>query len=1071
MKKTYTKIKVFAVALTMAAASMSAQLSGLYTINSASPTAANNFSTFTDFRNALVNQGVGGPVTVDVAPGSGPYVEQIDIPQIVGTSAVNGVTVNGNGRTLTFNSSNFALPHTLALSGADFFTFNNLVIAGTGPNAYVVHLWNDSDNNTFDNCDMNCPVGSTSSNQLPYSLSGSASSIFTIGNTGDNNLARNCRMRWGYTSAWLYGLSGAPFNTNNNVENCNFEDWYLYGGYIAFQRQSAFRNNIIRRLNLSNVTTTYGLFFTSSTYQCTASGNRIQQLFDNAPGAIATVYGIWFSAPSAAGFEHNCVNNFVKIDKGGAGTKFGIYLSNAQFSNVFHNTVAIEDNTGSYTTYGIWYSSTSTGVNIKNNVCYNRDNATGTRYGMYYSTNLPIGNDAGNVVFNQCPNATVWHGYANFTNQATQAIWQTVNGYGVNGYNTDPLFNNPGANDYSPASYVMNNGGVVLNVATDINGANRSLVTPDAGAWEYFNTPCFGTPPAASAITPTFVVCPNSVNNLFISPTYTTSGNTFQWQFSNISPVGPWTIAPTGTNAAFNATVGSQTLFYSAIVTCTNGNNSITTNAGTVNVASTTTNNVYYFEGFEGIAGTNRLPNCSWTSNNIGNTCFTYTSVLNQNRSPRTGSKYASFWFTPAFNNFFWTNGIWMEAGVTYSINTWYKTEANTNPTWQLNLWVSPSQSTVNAFVAATSGGPGSAADPSYKLLSNTYSVATTGFYHVGVNAISSGAGTGYLSWDDLEISVPCNLNPVPLVINNSGSSTVCAGAAVNLSATGADTYLWNNGSTSSNISVNPNFPTTYVVVGTSAISGCTTSASQFVMVNPSPAVGIFAPNTSVCAGSSVNITAFGASSYQWNTGATTNVLNVSPSAATSYTVIGTNSFGCTAQAVQAIGVNPLPSVGIASSDPDDIVCVEDVTTLTYNGAGAVTFQWISNNGVLVGNPVNVSPQSTTSYTLVGTSAAGCKSEGYYELNVTECVGLNQNAASVNGIKVFPNPNNGVFTIEWDNNLNKTATVTDVSGKVVYTAGSSSNQMNIDLGELSNGIYFVKVESNGVAEVIRVVKN
>jgi len=125
----------------------------------------------------------------------------------------------------------------------------------------------------------------------------------------------------------------------------------------------------------------------------------------------------------------------------------------------------------------------------------------------------------------------------------------------------------------------------------------------------------------------------------------------------------------------------------------------------------------------------------------------------------------------------------------------------------------------------------------------------------------------------------------------------------------------------------------------------------------------------------------------------------------------------------------------------------------------------------LVGNPVYVSPQTTTSYTLVGTSADGCTAESYYELNVTECVGLNENSASVNGIKVFPNPNNGVFSIEWNNGLNKNASVSDISGKVVYTADSSSDVMNIDLGGLSNGVYFVKVASNGVYEVIRVVKN
>lgn len=1070
MKKSYTRIKVFVATLTMAAFTMSAQLAGLYTINSASVTGGNNFQSFNDLKTALVNQGVSGGVTVNVVANSGPYVEQVDFPQIVGMSAANPVIINGNGCTLSFNSSNSAAPWTLGLSGGDFFTFNNLIVNGLGSFALVVHIWNDSDNNTFDNVEMNCPVNSTSTNQIPYSLSGSASSYFTIGNCGDNNLARNCKMRWGYFGVTMYGLSGAPFNTNNNVENSIIEDWYVYGGYILYSRQIAFRNNIIRRLNRSSVTTTYGLMFNTGTYQCTAEGNRIMQLFESAQGAVATVYALWFSSPSALGFEHTCRNNLVKIDKMGTGTKFGIYFSNAQFSNVFHNTVAIEDNVGSFTSYGIWYSSTSTGVNIKNNVIYQRDNGSGTRYGMYYSTNLANGNDAGNVVFQQCPSATIWHGYANFANQATQAIWQTVNGYGVNGYNTDPLFFNPAGNDYMPASNVMNNGGVALGVTNDILGASRSATTPDAGAWEYFNTPCAGTPANASAITPTIVVCPNSSVNMFLAPSNTLSGLTYQWQFSSLSPVGPWTTAPTGTNASFNATVGSVPLYYSAVITCTNGNNSVTSGAGLVNVAGTTTNNVYYFEGFEGITGPGKLPNCSWTWNNPNTTCLTYTNVQNQNRSPRTGQNYGAFFFSPANNNFFWTNGIWMEAGVTYSINVWYKTEYYTYPNWQLNLWVAPGQATVNGNIVATSGGPGSAADPAYKLLNNTYTVQTSGLYYVGINGISNGSGTGYMSWDDLEISIPCNLN-APALIVNANSQTICAGQPVNLNATGADSYLWSNGATTGNISVTPAVTTNYVVVGTNAISGCTATASQLINVNPAPAVGIFAPSTSVCQGSSISLTAFGAQSYAWNNGGTNNVLTVSPTANTSYTVIGTNSFGCTAQASQAITVNPLPNVTITSSNPNDIACMEDFTELNYVGTGAVSFQWLSSSGVLVGNPVMVNPQMTTTYTLVGTSAQGCSASAQYELNVTECVGLNENSASANGIKVYPNPTSGSFVIEWNNSLVKTATVTDISGRVVFTAGSELNQINVDLSNLANGVYMVKVEANGVSEMIRVVKN
>lgn len=1063
-------MKMFAVAFAMTVGIMSAQLGGVYTINSASPTAGSNFQSFNAFRTALL-LGVSGGVTVNVVANSGPYVEQVDFPQIAGTSALNPVIINGNGNTISFNSSNSLLPHTIAMSGGDFFTFNDLIINGDGTYALVVHIWNDSDNNTFNNCQMNAPVNSTSTSQIPYSLSGSATTYASTGNTGDNNIATGCTMRWGYFGIAMYGLSGAPYNTNNQVLGCTVEDFYVYGCYNLYQRQLVYRNNLVRRVNRTTLTTTYGIVMTTGTYQSTIEGNRIQNLFDSSPGTAATVYGLFIGVPAALGFENIMRNNLVEVDKQTTGTVYGIYLNNAGYTNCFHNTVSIDDKniSGSKTVYGVYGYGTN--LFLRNNNISISDMGSGTRYGLYFNSTWGNGNSNGNNIYVNAASATNYVGYYLGTLGANLAAWQGINGFDANSFSTDPLFINPAGNDYMPASYVMNNGGLALGVANDINGASRSMATPDPGAYEYFNTPCSGSPALATAITPTLVVCPNSGVNMYLSPSYTTSGITYQWQSSTVSPVGPWVTAGTGTNASFNTTVGSVPIYYSAIVTCTNGGNNITATAGSVNVAGTTTNSVPYFEGFEGISGPGKLPNCSWTASNMNSTCFTYTAPQNQSRVPCEGSKFASFYYTPTANNFFWSNGIWMEAGVTYSINILYLTEYYTYPTWQLNLWVGPNQSTVNANVVATSGGSGSAASPACKLLSNTYTVATTGFYYVGINGNSNGTCCGYyLSWDALEITAPCHLNTFPLVIN-SNAQTICAGQNVNLTATGgATSYQWSNGATTNVINVSPSVPTNYVVVGTNAASGCTASASQYINVNPAPPVGIFAPNTSVCLGSSVILTAFGANSFAWSNGATSNIITVSPTANTTYTVIGSNSFGCTAQMVQAITVNTPPTVSVTSAAVGDLACMEDFTELSYSGNGGVSFQWISVNGAVNGNPVNVNPQMTTSYTLVATSAQGCTNQATYDLYVTECVGLQQNAASANGIKVFPNPNNGVFSLEWNNGLAKTATVSDVSGRVVYTASSELNVLNIDLTGYSNGVYFVKVKSNGVTEIIRVVK-
>src|SRR5687767_2119829 len=70
-------------------------LSGSYTINSAQPTSGANFQNFTAAINTLTSCGVSGPVIFNVDPASGPYNEQITIPQIAGASATNTITFSG----------------------------------------------------------------------------------------------------------------------------------------------------------------------------------------------------------------------------------------------------------------------------------------------------------------------------------------------------------------------------------------------------------------------------------------------------------------------------------------------------------------------------------------------------------------------------------------------------------------------------------------------------------------------------------------------------------------------------------------------------------------------------------------------------------------------------------------------------------------------------------------------------------------------------------------------------------------------------------------------------------------
>ena len=73
---------------------------------------------------------------------------------------------------------------------------------------------------------------------------------------------------------------------------------------------------------------------------------------------------------------------------------------------------------------------------------------------------------------------------------------------------------------------------------------------------------------------------------------------------------------------------------------------------------------------------------------------------------------------------------------------------------------------------------------------------------------------------------------------------------------------------------------------------------------------------------------------------------------------------------------------------------------------------------------------------------------------------INSVVNQVNNIsRMYPNPNNGNFTIELANvNSPVDVTLYDLSGRVVYTAKENTGTIHITAGQLTNGMYVVEVK-------------
>lgn len=217
------------------------------------------------------------------------------------------------------------------------------------------------------------------------------------------------------------------------------------------------------------------------------------------------------------------------------------------------------------------------------------------------------------------------------------------------------------------------------------------------------------------------------------------------------------------------------------------------------------------------------------------------------------------------------------------------------------------------------------------------------------------------------------SVNSSPVVIINSPTS-VCAGNTISLSAAGANSYLWNNSSVSSSITVSPSTMTSYSVTGTD-VNGCTAIASTTINVNQPPAITIAGPTT-ICNGNTVSLSANGANNYTWNTLATTSTISVNPNSTTTYSVMGTDANGCSATAVTTVTVNSVPSINISGPS---VICNGNSVSLTANGGN--TYLW---SNASISNPIVVSPTNTTSYSVTGTSANGCSNTASVTINVSQ---------------------------------------------------------------------------------------
>ncbi len=79
---------------------------------------------------------------------------------------------------------------------------------------------------------------------------------------------------------------------------------------------------------------------------------------------------------------------------------------------------------------------------------------------------------------------------------------------------------------------------------------------------------------------------------------------------------------------------------------------------------------------------------------------------------------------------------------------------------------------------------------------------------------------------------------------------------------------------------------------------------------------------------------------------------------------------------------------------------------------------------------------------------------------------------SENGISIYPNPTNGILNFEFANNNIQNLSISDITGRTIqnFTNSQVQNLPTIDLSNLENGIYIIKIQTDNEIFTTKIVK-
>ena len=209
----------------------------------------------------------------------------------------------------------------------------------------------------------------------------------------------------------------------------------------------------------------------------------------------------------------------------------------------------------------------------------------------------------------------------------------------------------------------------------------------------------------------------------------------------------------------------------------------------------------------------------------------------------------------------------------------------------------------------------------------------------------------------------------------------------------------------------------------------------------------------------SISVTAQGGTptyTYDFGSGAGTNS-TATGLAVSSYTITVADANGCSITTSASVG-SPAALGGSVTSISHETSGGDGAINITTTGGGSgITYSWTGPNG-FTSSAEDLSGLSAGTYTVFITD--DCGGQLTLEATVLDNTGFDK----INGLEfiIFPNPSSGEITVQFidfsitDYNI----TVSDVAGRIIYSATDSGSKHTLDLSHVADGAYMLRITSN-----------